>query len=92
MLESPGSKPGRLSVGSYTMTESPPTLPALLAETAKLMQERPARIKLKHISDACSVSVEWLSQLQRDPAKMLGASIGKLHTVNLWLKANRSNA
>jgi hypothetical protein len=74
------------------MTESPPTLPPLLAETSQLMRDRPSRIKLREIAAACSVSKEWLSQLQRDPVRMLHTSVGKLQTVNNWLKANRANA
>lgn len=60
-----------------------------LEETRQLMLNRPARIKLKEIAEACDVSVSWLSYLQTD--NLPDASIVKVQRVNKWLRENAVN-
>jgi hypothetical protein len=69
-----------------------PTLPPLLVETVILLQNRPARIKLRHIAEATGLKLRWLSELQTKPEDCINSSVGRLTTLNQWLKAQIAQA
>ena len=68
-----------------------PLLPKLteslwLEETRTLLANRPSRIRLRVIAEACGVSIAWLSLLQT--GKLHDAPITRVQCVNKWLKEN----
>ncbi|MCW2764034.1 MAG: hypothetical protein JWR85_4235 [Marmoricola sp.] len=72
--------------------KQPPNMPPIrtesdwLGETRTLLQNRPSRIRLREIAQACGVSIGWLSTLQT--GRMEDAPISKVQCVNKWLKEN----
>lgn len=73
----------------YTDPNPPKPVSLWLAETRTLMENRPSKIRLQVIAEACGVSVAWLSKLQT--GKLTDAPISKVESLNRWLKENSLN-